>query len=67
MLLGDTYKTLYNVDFLLQSIIIALVSIFLIDLSNKNVGPVCITVARGAEKDFPFFIQTPQDTVMNGT
>ena len=53
MLLGEIYRTLYNVDFLLPSIIIAFVSIFLIDLSNKIVGPVCITVAR----DFSCFLQ----------
>ena len=41
---------LYNVDFLLLPIIIAFVSIFLIDLPEE------------LRKIFPFFIQIPQDT-----
>ena len=59
MLLGETDRTLCNVDFLLLPIIITFVGIFLIDLSNEIVDPVCITVARGAEKDFSLLYSNP--------
>ena len=50
---------LCNVNFLLLPIIITFVGIFLIDLPNEIVDPVCITVARGAEKDFSLLYSNP--------